>query len=114
MEMPFQDLEIRLHPKEERLSFHHPQYPEWVIYTPESRILEHRAFTTRTHLRNQIQAFGQQSSWRHALVVTVGCLLVFALASILFIWGTGQMVRAIAAGIPSGWEKDYGGKIFLE
>src|SRR6266404_315633 len=114
IEMPFQGLEIQLHPREERLSFHQRQYPEWVIYTSESRILEHRAFTSRTHLRNQIQAFAQQSSWRNALAVTIGCLLVFALASILFTWGTGQMVRMIAAGIPSGWEKDYGEKIFAE
>src|SRR5439155_10888850 len=96
------------------IDFHHPKFPEWTLYTSDRRILEHRAFTQRTELRNQIQTFTQRQIWRQALVVTLACLVTFALISVLVTWSSGYMVRAIASQIPASWEKKYGDKLFAE
>src|SRR5213075_2573418 len=110
----FQDLEIQLQPAAERCCFRHAKCPDWVLYTSDERLLQHRAFTSRTHLRNQIQALTRRPVWRNALGVTVGCLLLFALVSLLVTWASGYMVRVIAAQVPAAWEKDYGDKLFVE
>ena len=114
LEMPFQDLQIELQPAADRCCFRHAKCPDWVIYTSDPRLLDHRAFTSRTPLREQIQASAQRSVWRNALAVTLGCLLVFALLSVLVTWASGYMVRVIAGQIPAAWEKDYGDKLFVE
>ena len=114
IEMPFQDLQMRLQDEETRIDFHHPRFPDWSIYTSDRRILEHRAFVQRTHLRTQIEAVTQRQVWRQALLVTVGCLLIFAVLSVAVTWGSGYMVRAIASQVPASWEKKYGDKLFAE
>jgi hypothetical protein len=89
LEMPFQDLQVEVHAAADRCCFRHPKSPDWIIYTSDPRLLQHRAFTSRTHLRNQIEALTQRSVWRNALAVTLGCLLVFALVSVLVTWASG-------------------------
>jgi predicted Zn-dependent protease len=114
LEMPFQDLRISIDGQLGRIEFQHPKFPDRTIFTWDLRILEHRAFTQRTHLRNQIQAFTQRQVWRQALIVTVACLTAFALLCVLVSWASGYMVRALAAQVPARWEKEYGDKLFSE
>ena len=114
LEMPFQSLEIHCPNEEGPISFKHTAHPDWIVYTSEHSILEHRAFRERTELRNQIEAAGQRRVWRNALIVTLSCLVIFALLCMLVSWASSRMVAVIAARVPAAWEKEYGEKLLVE
>ena len=114
VELPYDQLEIQFRRGDGRVFFRHPKQPDWSVYSSDPQILEHRAFTQRTHLRNQIRAFQERTVWLKALVVTLVFLAFFGLAALLISWTTTWMVRGLVASIPDAWEKTLGESLLDE
>lgn len=97
-----------------RISFRDPAEPDWLIYTFDWDILEHRALASRTNVRAEIEnRLTQKELWRRVRLV-----LIFLGGFTLLAWsvsvGTGFMVRSLVARVSPQWEKQFGDQVFSD
>lgn len=107
-EIPIDQVVIELARRSDRISFGDSARPELRIFTLDQSILEHRAFTQSSQIRDQLRAIMTRRELvrrlRIVLYFLAGCLLLGWLGS----WGTGAMVRSLARRVPPEWEQKFG------
>jgi Zn-dependent protease with chaperone function len=112
LDLPMQGLKMDLDETGERVSFSHPNYPDWTLYSLDPAILQHRAFQQQ-FLKARVEALKVEHSGtpRHTILVysVFGgiCFVLFSL------WAFSNLILGmIVAAMPSSWEKQVGDASF--
>ena len=114
-EIPLVKLRIERDPAGQGgIAFCDPDYPDWVIGTPDEAILGHESLQQQPHTRNQIRALYGGRELKRALKITGIFLGGFALVALIVSLLLGWMVRSLVARIPVEWEQELGEKLMAE
>lgn len=114
LQVPYEQLQIEFDESEERIQFRHQDEPDWFVYTPDARILEHRSLLSHTHTRNQIQARRSQAQLKKALTVTGVVLGVCCVLVMCFSLAMNYMIRSLVHGVPVSTEQQFGDALVAE
>ena len=71
VELPLAGLQVQLSAEADRLVFEHPDQPDWTVYTYDLHILQHRALSQNTEVRNQFKEIQAGEAGRTALIITL-------------------------------------------
>lgn len=97
-----------------RVCFRDPADPEWLIYTFDWDILDHRSLASLTNVRAEIgDRLAQQELWRRIRLVLI-FLGSFGFLAWSIAVASGLMVRSLAAHVPPEMEKQFGDDAFSE
>ncbi len=113
VEIPLNRLQIDAGESGEIL-FSDPEQPDWLVYTLDSRILDHHALLQQLHTRAQIKFLKRKEDRTRRIKITAWCLGGFAALAILAFSMVGLLVHILVARVPPQWEQKIGDDAIAE
>ncbi len=113
LELPFQELEVRLGGASDRLVFFtHPNLPAASVYTSDHRILDHPYLAAQAHVAGQVKRVRGKKLRGRAVTAAVLALIILAVGALVAL--KDPLVGLVADQVPATVEVELGEVFFTQ
>ena len=91
-----------------------PEHPDWLIHTPDERILQASPLRQQPHTRNQIAELEGGKELARRMKIVGAFLAGFALLALVVSMLMGVMVRSLVLRVPAEWEQELGDSVMAD